>query len=667
MKEVLPKDQIFIRKLTEIVIANLGNENFGVRELVLASGMSLYTLVRRLHSINKKTANQFIREVRLQKALEMLRNGEYSASEIAYKTGFGSPSYFNKCFRDYFGYPPGQIKKGDFTNTEQNTPVKSFAVRFLPGILLLTIALVALIYFGYQKIKGSAADEYLLSSDGRISLAVMPFQNMTNNAFWDVWQDGIQSCLITSLSNSEELKVSQIETLNGYFNSKDLTDYASITPSVARSVSRKLDATVFMIGSISQADTIVRLNAQLVNSKTEESIKSFQIDGTSATILHMIDSLSILSMNSLIISKLKKESTAGLHDRILLSTNSPEAYRHFIQGNKAFYKNDFPAAIELFKQALAIDSGLVTAMSKISLSYYNEGNNEQAKYWCLRQRAKLDRVNLMDKIWAGYIYAIFFETPFDRIKYLEQLKEMDDQNPLIYFNTGDSYLEMNQYDKAITEFKKAIEIFNKRDTKPFWGAFYYELGIAYHKTGQYKKEKRLYQKADKDFPDDPGIMDQHAWLALTLGDTAETNHYIRKWTAVRKEESWSDARIAGYLAYVYDMAGDTEKIEMSLRQALSLEPENPARISSLANFLIDYDQNITEGMQLIEKALELKPDNFTFLHNKGWGLYKQGKYWEARDILQKSWDLRLQNSIYNHKAFLHLEEAKKAIAGMKGI
>ena len=47
------------------------------------------------------------------------------------------------------------------------------------------------------------------------------------------------------------------------------------------------------------------------------------------------------------------------------------------------------------------------------------------------------------------------------------------------------------------------------------------------------------------------------------------------------------------------------------------------------------------------------------------GLYKQGKYQESLDILQKSWDLRMQNAIYDHEAFLHLEAAKRAIASQK--
>ena len=96
MSESLNTDQSFIRKLTAIIQANQGNENFGAKELAHESGMSLYRLNRRLHSINGKTSSRFIREVRLQKAQELLQNEAYTVSEVAFKTGFSSPSYFMK-------------------------------------------------------------------------------------------------------------------------------------------------------------------------------------------------------------------------------------------------------------------------------------------------------------------------------------------------------------------------------------------------------------------------------------------------------------------------------------------------------------------------------------------------------------------------------------------
>jgi AraC-like DNA-binding protein len=113
MTKILTSDQIFIRKLTEIIQQNIQNEDFGVKDLAREAGMSLYSLSRKLHSTTRKTVNQFIREVRLQEALALLNREDFTASEVAYKVGFGSPGYFNKCFHEFFGYPPGKVRMGD--------------------------------------------------------------------------------------------------------------------------------------------------------------------------------------------------------------------------------------------------------------------------------------------------------------------------------------------------------------------------------------------------------------------------------------------------------------------------------------------------------------------------------------------------------------------------
>ena len=82
-------------------------------------------------------------------------------------------------------------------------------------------------------------------------------------------------------------------------------------------------------------------------------------------------------------------------------------------------------------------------------------------------------------------------------------------------------------------------------------------------------------------------------------------------------------------------------------------------MNDLAWFLIDKDIKINEGMDLIQKALELKPDVWSFLDTKGWGLYKQGRYKEALKLLNDSWDLRPS---YQHRGYLHIQEVEKAVA-----
>jgi len=674
MTDTSNRDQIFVGKLIAIIHANIGNESFGVNELANESGFSLYTLARRLHAINGKTVNQFIREVRLQRAMELLLKEENTVSEVAFKTGFGSPAYFNKCFHKHFGYSPGKVKKGEVGNDEsdrlnngigKNKPGDFRQPRLInyAGTLFLILVIATSAYFINTRVQKSGNKTDPAPDDSRISIAVMPFQNMTNDTLWNIWQDGIQINLITSLSNSDALKVRQTETVNNLLRDKGYTSYVSITPSAAVSISRLLDADMFVSGAINKGGNTIRLNAQLIKTVTGESLRSFQIDGQPENILRVTDSLSWMISNSLLIYKFENERKDELPETHSFPTDSPEAYRYYILGQTAFFNNDFPTAIKYFKNALDLDSSLVTIPIKISTAYYNQGNFEEAREWCIKSHEKIDQMPLKERIGNDAFSAVFFETHNDRIRHLRRLLVIDDQNPLTWFNIGDCYYEMGEDEKAIPEFEKALELFHKWETKPYWGAFYYELGICYHRTGQYKKEKKLYRKADRDFPDDPGLMDQHAWLELALGDTVAANRYIEKWITVRKEEAWSEARIESYLAYVYDMAGMPENTEACLRKALSLEPDNPARMSSLANFLIDRERDVAEGMELVDKALELKPDNYNFLHNKGWGLYKQGKYTEAVELLQKSWDLRMQSSIYNHKAFQHLEKAKAAAAG----
>jgi transcriptional regulator GlxA family with amidase domain len=110
MSEPLSMDQAFIRKLTEIVLANLGDENFSVEKLAKEAGMSRMSVHRRIKSIKHQDVSQFVREVRLKRAIEMLQNNEGTSAEIGFRVGFGSATYFNKCFHAYFGFPPGEAR-----------------------------------------------------------------------------------------------------------------------------------------------------------------------------------------------------------------------------------------------------------------------------------------------------------------------------------------------------------------------------------------------------------------------------------------------------------------------------------------------------------------------------------------------------------------------------
>jgi len=108
----------FLDKITAIIKENLSDERFGVSELADAAGMSRSNLLRKIKESTKQSVSQLIREIRLQQAMEMLKDRSITVSEVSYKVGFSSTSYFVKCFHDLYGYPPGEagirgVKEGD--------------------------------------------------------------------------------------------------------------------------------------------------------------------------------------------------------------------------------------------------------------------------------------------------------------------------------------------------------------------------------------------------------------------------------------------------------------------------------------------------------------------------------------------------------------------------
>ena len=547
---------------------------------------------------------------------------------------------------------------------DQKESVRLIKHKLLSAVLITAILVIAAI-FAYPKIFKQDTLEKLRSSGERISVAVIPFQNLTDDTAWDIWQDGIQEMLTNSLSNSNELTVKQTESINNLIQSKGFPNYASITPSVASTVSQRMKTNVFIYGNIIKAGSIIRINAQLVDSKTEEVLKSFQIEGLSLEedIIRLIDSLSAKIKNTLIISNLGKSVSYDYKNYAF--TDSPEAFRSFIYGKNAFVKRDWPTAVNMLSQAIAIDSNFIGAFDLLAWAFWNQGKFNQAKGIAFKLYEKRDQLSIYMNAVLNHTYTYFFGTINEDIKCLKQILEIDDQLPVFYFVLGQDYNYISQFDKAIPELEKSMEIYQKWDSKPGWALNYYELGFAYHKTGQYNKEKRLYKKAEQDFPDNPLIIKRQVILSFAEGDTVAATHYIKKYIAVLKENSSSEADIKNSLAQIYAEAGLLENAEEFYLQALSLEPEDPVIVNTLAYFLIDNDKNINKGLELIDTALKLKPDNYNFLHTKGWGLYKQGRYQEALDMLQRSWDLRMNNAVYDHEAFLHLEAAKKAVAGQK--
>jgi tetratricopeptide (TPR) repeat protein len=535
--------------------------------------------------------------------------------------------------------------------------------------LISTFTLIAFIIIAglaaYPKIFKKDTLKKLRQSGEKISVAVMPFQNMTNDTIWNVWQNGIQEILTNSLSNSEELTTIQSESINDLIQQRRSSGLTSVNQSFAGKISRKVEADLFIYGNIIQAGSTIRLYATLNDSKTGNIVKSLQVEGPAQeqSILTLIDSLTTKARNILLISELEKEN---VYWKNFTSTFSPAAYKYFLLGKKAYEERNYKNSVDWLQQAIDIDTNFTVAIKFIGSGYQNLGNYSEAKKWFLKLRSKKYLMSTKEKIYSDYSYAQIFETPDIAIKYLKQYLEIDEQSPQVHQSMGYAYGSLWQYDKAVPHLEKVIEIYNKWGTKPGASGAYIRLGNAYHQSGQYEKEKKLYDKAELEYPNDPYITLNRAILSFVQRDTIAGDRYIQKYLlSFDKNSQDYELSRASALADIYSAGGLKDKAEGYYRKALELSHESSDRQYVLAYFLINNDRNVDEGLEQIDKALVSNPDSYYYLHCKGWGLFKKGKYQEALKILQRSWDKRMEEAVYNHEAFLHLEAAKKAVAGMK--
>lgn len=163
MNPVPSMEKIFTEKLTEIVEDNFTKEQFNVSDITAEMGMSRATLHRKVKAITGKTLSQFINAIRLKAAKQLLTDRSGTVSEVACMVGFRSLSYFNKCFRDYYGYPPGKLLNGNNKNAEtvDTSRRKNSIYLKIAGMLVLVITLLVVIGNNFIKETSSQSFEKL--------------------------------------------------------------------------------------------------------------------------------------------------------------------------------------------------------------------------------------------------------------------------------------------------------------------------------------------------------------------------------------------------------------------------------------------------------------------------------------------------------------------------
>ena len=477
MTEHLSMDEALIERLTDVVLTNLRNENFGAADLSREVGMSRMTLHRKLKSIKNQDVTQFIKEIRLKRAKELIEQNVGTASEIAFMVGFGSSAYFTKCFHDFYGYPPGQFKKDLSYNDEKKKPevITKTAENGKPGWksyikpLLAVLFISVIMFLGYNIIfqksrSGSNGNKGNIEK----SIAVLPFRNLSDDRGKQYLADGMMDAILLHLQKFKDIRILSASSVEQYRGT-------SKTP---LQIGQELKVSYLLGGSFQKSGDNVRLIVQLINVKQKESLVWANGYDRSWKDIFSVQSevaQTIAGELHTIITPSEKELIKKI------PTINVAAYDLYLKANgyqKDFQKtrnvSSYQTAVAFYKAALEIDSTFAKAYTGWASAYFSRYYNEN--YF---------KENFLDTCLVLVNKALSFDNQLDEGYYLkgeyykvnghiEEALDNYDKTLKINPNYSNAYLAKgyiltilkNDYVKGIDNYNKALKLI-RGDERPY--------------------------------------------------------------------------------------------------------------------------------------------------------------------------------------------------------
>lgn len=566
----------FIEQAEALILENLANDQFGVSELADAMSMSRSNLLRKIRKETQLSASQFIRQFRLQEGMALLKENDLTVSEISYAVGFGSTSYFIKCFREQYGYPPGEVtdrvreREGEGERVregerdgereaegvrererERETEVGTGKLKkdlpgkyrwpLIAGVFIVILAVVWLIYTNKKNEPGTALEK---------SIAVLPFKNESSDSSNLYFVNGLMESAMNNLQKIEDLRVVSRTSVEQYRK----TDKG--IPEIAE----ELHVNYLVEGSGQRVGNRVLLHVQLIEAASDTPIWVEQYDQEIVDIFDLQNDVARKIADAIEavvtpaeIQQIEKKPTENL-----------VAYDYFLQALDPFYSRTtkgLEKAIPLFRKAVEEDPQFAMAYANLAISYYWLDAYQNQKHYTEEINNYADKALLYDsKSDVSLIAKAFY-----------------------YMHTGD-------YRLALPHLEKALE-YNPNST-----GVIHVLSSLYKDyipdTAKYLKYALLGIQLDIEAND--SVAKSYIYLNLSnalaqSGFTREAMLYINKSLDYDSTNYWAPY-LKVYIQYAEDL--DLERAKNSLIRELAKDPSRLdilQEVGKLHYFQEDYE------------------------------------------------------------------------------
>jgi len=469
-------------------------------------------------------------------------------------------------------------------------------------------------------------------------VAILPFRVLGNDDSLGYVADGLGEALTAKLFQLNDVRIASTNA------AQKTNDSKTPLPQIAKD----LGVNMIVHGLVQGSGKQLRISVQLQNMETNQLQWSQEFSGMSGDLLTLEDHIYAGLVDALKLKATPGEmSVAGAHP-----TENVAAYDIYLRGRNALRGQQDPkniqAAIDLFEQAIKMDSNFAlayTGLSDASMLMYRE---KKERFWSERGIAaakqaeqlntKLPEVHFSlgsafsatgqtteaiaelkkalelapnsDEAYRrlGNAYADIGQ----RDPAIQALQKAADLNPYYWVNQnalGTAYFEFGDYDKALKQFQSVTQL------EPQNAAGYDNMGSVYSRMGKYQESIGAYQKALEIQP-----------YATTYSNLATAYFYLKKYPEAvvmfekATEMNPGDEAVAGNLADAYRWAGQKDKANATYDKAIALAYKqlqvNPRDANTMGHMALYYAKkgDSTKAKEFINRARSIDPSDVYSLY-----------------------------------------------------
>jgi len=419
--------------------------------------------------------------------------------------------------------PRPVVKRRPLTSREVTVTfgLKKIAIFALGIVLLAAVA----IFLWKQWARGKMP----LPAAGKPNLAVLYFENISQDRSLDDWKTGIPQLLMTDLGQSKLISVLSYDEVYGILQTLDLTEAQKYSSSDLTRIARQSQASHMITGSILKPGDKIIITLTMKESSGKDCrswSEGFECSGE-AEIPGIVDRMTAKIKQAL---GLTRSQMSGDFDApaVDITTSSMEAFKLYNEGRRLHLAEEYEKSIPLMLMAVEKDPEFALAYRSLSAALVGLGRSEEADRYLQKAWKLSGKASLKERFWIEIDYYRQSEKTYD--KALETCQKWldlypDDTHPMML--TGLVHIHVEDVDQAIKFLDMSIQ---KGNVSPF--SFYY-LAAAYNQSGAFEKGRQAAERGLRVHSDsiliEGALFDNY----ISQGKIDEAQAWLDRWEAKR--------------------------------------------------------------------------------------------------------------------------------------